>query len=128
MEQDCYDYLTWFRPGFHFLERRRASLGRGFVALLVADMRAALDDTSRSSSMVEKRNSRLRQYFFLRRHWGNVYLGWLQYFLNHRMFRRSRRTERVGKSSQQLLSRQAHPNWLQFLETGQGVRRLGERV
>ena len=96
-----------------------ARLGRGFVAL-AADVRAAMDDTPRSSSMVENLNSRLRRYFFLRRHLGDAYLSLLQFFLNHRVFMRSRRTERVGKSPKQLLTGQAHPHWLELL----GFQRL----
>lgn len=91
-----------------------ARLGAGFVAV-VADVRAAMDDTPRSSSMVENLNSRLRRYFFLRRHLGDAYLSLLQFFLNHRVFMRSRRTERVGKSPKQLLTGQAHPHWLELL-------------
>ena len=94
-------------------------LGRGFVAL-VADVRAAMDDTPRSSSMVENLNSRLRRYFFLRRHLGDAYLSLLQFFLNHRAFMRSRRTERVGKTPKELLTGQAHAHWLELL----GFQRL----
>jgi hypothetical protein len=39
--------------------------------------------TPRSSSLVENLNSRLRNYFTLRRHLGDSYLGLLQFFLNH---------------------------------------------
>jgi len=46
---------------------------------------------------------------------GNAYLSLLQFFLNHRVFMRSRRTERVGKSPKQLLTGQAHPHWLELL-------------
>jgi hypothetical protein len=74
-----------------------ARLGARFVAI-VADVRAAMDDTPRSSSMVENLNSRLRRYFFPRRHLGDAYLSLLQFFLNHRVFMRSRRAERVGKT------------------------------
>jgi hypothetical protein len=91
-----------------------ARLGSRFVAI-VADVRAAMNDTPRSSSMVENLNSRLRRYFFLRRHLGDAYLSLLQFFLNHRVFMRSRRTERVGKSPKQLLTGQAHPHWLELL-------------
>jgi len=96
-----------------------ARLGSRFVAL-VADVRAAMYDTPRSSSMVENLNSRLRRYFFLRRHLGHAYLSLLQFFLNHRVFMRSRRAERVGKTPKQLLSGQAHAHWLELL----GFRRL----
>ena len=92
---------------------------RRFVALMV-EVRAAMDDTPRSSSMVENLNSRLRPYFFLRRHLGDAYLSLLQFFLNHRVFRRSRCTERVGKSPKQLLTGQTHAHWLEPL----GFQRL----
>ena len=46
-------------------------LGRGFVAP-VANVRAVMDNTPRSSSMVENLNSRLRRYFFLRCHLGDA--------------------------------------------------------
>ena len=64
----------------------------------------ALKETPRASSMVENLNSRLRNYFFLRRNLGDSYLSLLQYFLNHRCFIRSRVPERVGKSPKQLLT------------------------
>ena len=92
---------------------------RGFVAF-VADVRAAMDDTPRSSSMVENLNSRPRRYFFRCRHLGAAYLSLLQFFLNHRVFLRSRRTERVGKTSKELLTGQAHAHWLELL----GFQRL----
>jgi len=38
----------------------------------------------RASSLVENLNSRLRNYFFLRRQLGASYLHLLQFFLNHR--------------------------------------------
>ena len=96
-----------------------ARLGRGFVAF-VADVRAAMDDTPRSSSMVENLNSRPRRYFFRCRHLGAAYLSLLQFFLNHRVFMRSRRAERVGKTSKELLTGQAHAHWLELL----GFQRL----
>lgn len=71
--------------------------------------------TPRSSSMVENLNSRLRRYFFLRRHLGNAYLSLLQFFLNHRVLMRSRRAERVGKTPKQLLTGQPHAHWLELL-------------
>jgi hypothetical protein len=91
-----------------------AQLGAGFMAV-VADVREALDNTPRSSSMVENLNSRLRRYFFLRHHLGDAYLSLLQFFLNHRVFMRSRRAARVGKTPKQMLTDQAHPHWLELL-------------
>lgn len=60
----------------------------------------------RSSSLVENLNSRLRNYFMLRRHLGTPHLDLLRFFLNHRRFVRSRRAERQGKSPLELLSGQ----------------------
>jgi hypothetical protein len=71
--------------------------------------------TVRASSLVENLNSRLRAYFFLRRHLGADYLSLLQFFLNHRRLERSDRPERVGKSPAELLTGQAHPHWLAML-------------
>jgi hypothetical protein len=73
------------------------------------------DETVRASSLVENLNSRLRSYFFLRRHLGPDYLALLQFYLNHRRLERSDRPERVGKTPTQLLTGQAHPHWLEML-------------
>ena len=82
----------------------------------VSEAIAALGSkTVRASSLVENLNSRLRNYFFLRRHLGADYLDLLQFFLNHRRLVRSDRPERVGKSPAELLTRQAHPHWLYLL-------------
>ena len=75
----------------------------------------ALEETPRASSMVENLNSRLRNYFFLRRSLGDDYLSLLKFFLNHRQFMRSLKPERVGKSPKQLLTSEAHPHWLELL-------------
>jgi len=58
-------------------------LGRHFfeVSVVVAEL---VNHTTRASSVIENLNSRLRGYFFLRRHWGPDYLALLQFFLNHR--------------------------------------------
>jgi hypothetical protein len=97
----------------------RSQLGSQFFPLnaAVADL---AHQTVRASSVVENLNSRLRNYFFLRRHLGPDYLALLQFFLNHRRFPRSERPERVGKSPAQLLTGTAHPHWLEML----GYRRF----
>jgi hypothetical protein len=69
----------------------------------------------RASSVIENLNSRLRNYFFLRRHLGADYLALLQFFLNHRRFLRSEQAERAGKSPAALLTGQEHPHWLELL-------------
>ncbi len=71
--------------------------------------------TVRASSLVENLNSRLRNYFTLRRHLGADYLALLQFFLNHRRFDRSECPDRVGKSPAELLTGQTHPHWLAML-------------
>ena len=69
----------------------------------------------RARSIIENINSRLRNYFFLRREIGAGYLELLQFFLNHRRFLRSEHEERVDKSPAELLTGQRHPHWLEML-------------
>ena len=97
--------------------RLRSELGHKCHAVFEAVMQA-MEQTSRCSSMVENFNSRLRNYFTLRRNVGGEYLSLLQFFMNHRTFLRSRVSERVGKSPKQLLTGQAHPHWLTLLGFG----------
>jgi len=97
--------------------RLRARIGAKFHALFAAVSRA-MADTPRSSSLVENLNSRLRTYFTRRRHLGGSYLDLLRFFLNHRRFMRSRRTERHGKSPRELMTGQGHPHWLTLLGLG----------
>lgn len=75
----------------------------------------AMKQTPRASSLVENLNSRLRNYFFLRKQLGPSYLNLLQFFLNHRQFMRSDVPERVGKSPKELMTGQGHPHWLEML-------------
>ena len=91
-----------------------SQLSSKFYGLMEA-VGEALKATPRASSMVENLNSRLRNYFFLRRNLGDSYLSTLQFFLNHRCFLRSRVSERVGKSPKELLTGQSHPHWLELL-------------
>lgn len=98
--------------------RREASLHRKLRGTFHDIEKAVLEamaDTPRASSIIENLNSRLRNYFFLRRHIGNDYLELLQFFLNHRRFLRSERPERLGKSPAELLAGEAHPHWLELL-------------
>ena len=69
----------------------------------------------RASSVIENLNSRLRSYFFLRRHLDTNYLSLLQFFLNHRRFLRSEHPDRVDKSPAELLTGRTHPHWLELL-------------
>lgn len=92
----------------------RQQLGGRFHELNGAVAGVALSSI-RASSVVENLNSRLRNYFFLRRHLGSSYLHLLQFFLNHRRFLRSEHPERVDRSPAELLSGQSHAHWLELL-------------
>jgi hypothetical protein len=92
----------------------RQSLGQRFHALSVA-VAEIKQRTVRASSVIENLNSRLRSYFFLRRHLGPDYLALLQFFLNHRRFLRSDHPDRVDKSPAEILTGQPHPHWLAML-------------
>ena len=82
---------------------------------LRAAIAALRRDVVRASSVVENLNSRLRNYFFLRRQLGPEYLALLQFFLNHRRFLRSEHASRVGKSPSELLTGKPHAHWLELL-------------
>ena len=98
----------WHR--WHELHRKLAGKFHGVVGTVVLVMQ----QIPRASSLVENLNSRLRTYFTLRRQLGAPYLGLLQFFLNHRIFLRSRRTERVGKSPRELMDGHGHPHWIEL--------------
>jgi len=73
-----------------------------------------MSSTPQATSIVENLNSRLRNYFFLRRHIDNDYLDLLRFFLNHHRFERSERPERIGKSPAELLTAKTHSRWLEL--------------
>ena len=97
--------------------RLRSKLGAEFHAVFAA-VAQVMEHTPRSSSLVENLNSRLRNYFTLRRHLGTPYLDLLRFFLNHRRFPRSRRAERKDRSPRELMTGQDHPHWLTLLGLG----------
>ena len=90
------------------------ALGNAFSAVMeaVAQWRKGFH---RTSSLVENLNSRLRQYFFLRRHIGGGYLDLLRFYFNHRVYERSQRSQRAGHSPAELLTGKKHPHWLEML-------------
>ena len=92
----------------------RACLGERFYRLDQA-VRDLAKRVVRASSVIENINSRLRNYFFLRRDAGAGFLELLRFFLNHRRFLRSEHPDRIGKSPAELLTGQAHPHWLEML-------------
>jgi hypothetical protein len=95
---------------------------RGRFYELDAAVAAVGRRTVRASSVVENLNSRLRNYFFLRRHLGPDYLQLLQFFLNHRRFLRSEHPERVDQSPAELLTGQGHAHWLELLSLPDPLR------
>ncbi len=104
-------------------QRLRQQLGSSFEPLQAA-ITQLTHDTIRASSVVENLNSRLRNYFFLRKQLGNGYLDLLRFFLNHRRFLRSKHPERVGKSPAEILTGKEHPHWLELL----GFERFQKRA
>ena len=92
----------------------RQALGSLFEPLHIA-LTQLIHATTRASSVVENLNSRLRNYFFLRKQLGEDYLDLLRFFLNHRRFQRSEHPERVGKSPAEILTGKEHPHWLELL-------------
>ena len=92
----------------------RSRLGSKFYGLQQA-MPALRAVTFRSSSWVENINSRLRDYFFLRRQIGPDYLELLQFYFNHHRYQRSAVATRVGKSPAELLTAEPHQYWLSLL-------------
>jgi hypothetical protein len=98
--------------------RREAALSQA-LAGRYPPLRAAIGalrrGVVRASSVVENLNSRLRNYFTLRRHLGTDYLILLQFFLNHRRFLRSEHPERVDQSPAELLTGKPHAHWLELL-------------
>lgn len=92
----------------------RQQLGSRFYPLQQA-ISQVIDSTLRASSVVENLNSRLRSYFFLRKHLGKDYLDLLCFFLNHRRFLRSEYSEREGRSPAEILTGRTHSHWLNLL-------------
>ena len=92
----------------------RQRLGHRFHALQSAVAHLA-DHTVRASSVVENINSRLRNYFFLRRHLSGEYLNLVRFYLNHHRFPRSDRPDRVGRSPHELLTGHTQLHWLEQL-------------
>jgi hypothetical protein len=87
----------------------------GKYALLRIEVQRLADGVVRASSVIENLNSRLRNYFFLRKQLGSGYLKLLQFYLNHRRLPRSEREQREGKSPRELLSGEEHGHWLEML-------------
>ncbi len=95
----------------------RGKAGDRFHGLFAA-VNDVMSRTPRSSWLVENLNSRLRNYFTLRRHLDSSYLDLLRFFLNHRCSMRSQRPEREDKSPREAMTGESHPHWLMLLGLG----------
>jgi hypothetical protein len=113
-------YLLQAQPFSHSKrwekENQLRQILKSHFYLAVEGIQNILSKTVRASSVVENLNSRLRNYFFLRKTLGNDYLDILQFFLNHRTFLRSELPQRVGKSPAELLTGKKHLHWLEMLD------------
>jgi hypothetical protein len=87
----------------------------GKYAVLCVQVEQLAAEVVRASSVIENLNSRLRNYFSLRKQVGPEYLKLLKFYLNHRRFTRSEHPQREGKSPRELLTGQGHPHWLELL-------------
>jgi len=103
------------RPARQKREERLCQQLGGKYTVLRAEVQELDFQVVRASSVIENLNSRLRNYFFLRKQVGPSYLKLLQFYLNHRRFTRSEQAQRVGKSPRELLSGQEHGHWLELL-------------
>jgi hypothetical protein len=103
------------RPSRWQREQHLWSRMGGKYAQLRVEVEKLAAGVVRASSMIENINSRLRNYFFLRKQLGPKYLELLQFYLNHHRTARSERAERQGKSPREVLSGQEHSHWLEML-------------
>jgi hypothetical protein len=111
------------RPSRWQREKELWSRLGGKYAPLRVEVEELAGGVVRASSVIENLNSRLRNYFFLRKQLGRGgYLKLLQFYLNHRRSLRSEHPERAGKSPAELLSGQEHAHWLELL----GYRRFSQ--
>lgn len=97
------------------LENRARAYLRGRFYGVQKMLKELLDLIVRASSIVENLNSRLRNYFFLRKQLGSGYLELLRFYLNHRRFQRSEHPCREGKSPRELMTGKSHEHWLDLL-------------
>lgn len=79
------------------------------------DLEKLQESIVKASSLVENYNSRLRNYFELRKILGHEYLELLRFFLNNRPYPRSRIAERKEKTPAELLHGRDLPSWLEQL-------------
>lgn len=99
---------------YHLMEYLRQQLRWKFHMVEEA-VNSMLDSVVRASSAVENFNSRLRNYFFLRKNVGSNYLVLLRFFLNHRKFLASESSSRKGRSPAEIMLKKEQKHWLEQL-------------
>ena len=115
-------YKMWKQLGYsyssaeynHLEAEIGTSLGFGYDDIR-RKFKAILNKTVRASSIVECINSLIRPYLFLKKVVPDKFLDLLQFYFNTRKYRRSRKSERVGKSPIELLTGMQYPSVLALL-------------
>lgn len=74
-----------------------------------------LENTHRCSSMVENLHSRVRPYLDERKWVSQKTLGFIQFYLNHKPFMRSKHERLVNKTPAEALTGKSHLTWLEML-------------
>ena len=95
--------------------RRLSHILKSHLAEAYLEVQSILSHVKRASSMVENLNGRLRRYMNLKRMVPKKFLTLLKVYFNTRRYRRSRKTERVGKSPLELLTGQPHPDFYDII-------------
>ena len=115
-------YKMWKQLGFSHASadynHLEAEIGRSLGCRYDAinqKFKAILNKTVRASSIVECINSLIRPYLFLKKVVPDKFLDLLQFYFNTRKYRRSRKSERVGKSPVELLTGMQYPSVLALL-------------
>ncbi len=105
----------------------RHKIGSHFY--LIKDVLLKLISTTvRASSVVENLNSRLRNYFFLRKQLGPEYLDLLRFFLNHRRFMRSEHPQRQGQSPAEILTGKEHSHCSAYWASNVSKKQLDSKL
>jgi hypothetical protein len=93
----------------------RERLGNTKYIILMGLVAQIIKTTTRSSSLVENLNSRIRPFCNLRKQMGAKFSELLKFFLNHNALTCSRKKERKNKTPAEILNKKSHPHWLEML-------------
>ena len=87
----------------------RERLGNTKYIILMGLVAQIIKTTTRSSSLVENLNSRIRAFCNLRKQMGAKFSELLKFFLNHNALTCSRKKERKNKTPAEILNKKSHP-------------------